>query len=113
MISKLQSTDVDEAVLRSAVRKCLDEERMGPIQGLGLGDCGAYVGNKLHGFVHRKAGRHRHPRLLAPGVPCVAPHLSHVHLFGASHVDSVAVSEQAVCLQYYFALFRAADVVTL
>jgi len=33
-------TNVDEAVLRSAVRKCLDEERMGPIQGLGLGDCG-------------------------------------------------------------------------
>lgn len=43
-------TNVDEAVLRSAVRKCLDEERMGPIQGLGLGDCGPYVGNKLHGF---------------------------------------------------------------
>jgi len=43
-------TNVDEAVLRSAVRKCLDEERMGPIQGLGLGDCGPYIGNKLHGF---------------------------------------------------------------
>lgn len=39
--------------------------------------------------------------------------LSNVNLFGASHVDSVAVSEQAVCLQYDFALFRAADVVTL
>ena len=43
-------SDVDETALRTAVRKCLDEERMGPIQGLGLGDCGPYVGNKLHGF---------------------------------------------------------------
>ena len=39
--------------------------------------------------------------------------LSHVHLFGASHVDSIAVSEQAVGLQYDFVLFRAADVVSL
>lgn len=43
-------SDVDETVLRSAVRKCLDEERIGPIHGLGLSNCGPYVGNKLHGF---------------------------------------------------------------
>lgn len=43
-------SDVDEAVLRAAVRKCLDEERIEPIHGLGLSDCGPYVGTKLHGF---------------------------------------------------------------
>lgn len=43
-------SDVDETALRAAVSKCLDEERIGPIHGLGLGNCGPYVGNKLHGF---------------------------------------------------------------
>lgn len=43
-------SDVDETVLRAAVRKCLDEERIGPIHGLGLSNCGPYVGNKLHEF---------------------------------------------------------------
>jgi len=43
-------SDVDEAVLRAAVQKCLDEERVGPIHGLGLSNCGPYVANKLHGF---------------------------------------------------------------
>lgn len=43
-------SDVDETVLRAAVRKCLDEERTGPIHGLGLSDCGPYVGAKLHTF---------------------------------------------------------------
>lgn len=41
---------VDETVLRAAVRKCLDEERVGPIRGLGLSDCGPYVGTELHAF---------------------------------------------------------------
>lgn len=35
----------DETVLRAAVRKCLDEERIGPIYGLGFSDCGPYVGD--------------------------------------------------------------------
>ncbi|WP_028686714.1 hypothetical protein [Pseudomonas fulva] len=43
-------SNVDETVLRAAVRKCLDEERIGPILGLGLSDCGPYVGTKLHAF---------------------------------------------------------------
>ena len=43
-------SDVDETVLRAAVRKCLDEERVGPIHGLGLSDCGPYVATKFHGF---------------------------------------------------------------
>ena len=43
-------SDVDEAVLRAAVQRCLDEERVGPIHGLGLSNCGPYVANKLHGF---------------------------------------------------------------
>ncbi len=43
-------SDVDEAVLRAAVRKCLDEERIGPIHSLGLSSCGPYVAAKLHGF---------------------------------------------------------------
>ncbi|MDH0625823.1 hypothetical protein N5C38_25025 [Pseudomonas chengduensis] len=42
--------DVDETVLRAAVRKYLDDERTGPIHGLGLSDCGPYVGTKLHAF---------------------------------------------------------------
>lgn len=43
-------SDVDETALRAAVRKCLDEERIGPIYGLGLSDCGPYVATRLHGF---------------------------------------------------------------
>lgn len=43
-------SDVDETVLRAAVRKCLDEECIGPIHGLGLSNCGPYVAIKLHGF---------------------------------------------------------------
>ncbi|NNA44350.1 hypothetical protein HBO18_09435 [Pseudomonas lactis] len=43
-------SDVDETALRTAVRKCLDEERIGPIHGLGLSDCGPYVATRLHGF---------------------------------------------------------------
>lgn len=43
-------SDVDETVLRTAVRNCLDEERVGPIRGLGLSDCGPYVATKLHEF---------------------------------------------------------------
>ncbi len=43
-------SDVDETVLRAAVHKCLDEERVGPIHGLGLSNCGPYVATKLHGF---------------------------------------------------------------
>ena len=43
-------SDVDEAALRAAVRKCLDEERIGPIHGLGLSNCGPYVASKLNGF---------------------------------------------------------------
>ncbi|WP_417661233.1 hypothetical protein [Pseudomonas sp.] len=43
-------SDVDEAVLWAAVHKCLDEERVGPIHGLGLSNCGPYVATKLHGF---------------------------------------------------------------
>lgn len=42
--------DVDETALRAAVRKCLDEERIGPVQGLGLSSCGRYVAAKLHTF---------------------------------------------------------------
>ncbi|QTT87535.1 hypothetical protein [Pseudomonas chlororaphis] len=43
-------SDVDETVLRAAVHKCLDEECVGPIHGLGLSNCGPYVATKLHGF---------------------------------------------------------------
>lgn len=43
-------SDVDETVLRAAVRKCIDEERVGPIHHLGLSNCGPYVATKLHGF---------------------------------------------------------------
>ena len=43
-------SDVDETLLRSAIRKCLEEERVGPIHGLGLSDCGPYVATKLNGF---------------------------------------------------------------
>ncbi|NIF29472.1 hypothetical protein F3J44_24285 [Pantoea sp. Tr-811] len=43
-------SDVDETVLRSAVRKCLDEEHIWPIHGLGLDKCGPSVGIKLQGF---------------------------------------------------------------
>ncbi|WP_256666410.1 MULTISPECIES: hypothetical protein [unclassified Pseudomonas] len=43
-------SDVDETVLRAAVHKCLDEERVGPIHDLGLSNCGPYVATKLHGF---------------------------------------------------------------
>ncbi|MEE4106727.1 hypothetical protein [Pseudomonas viridiflava] len=43
-------SDVDETALWAAVRKCLDEERIGPIHGFGLTNCGPYVANKLHGF---------------------------------------------------------------
>ncbi|KAB0498261.1 hypothetical protein [Pseudomonas lini] len=43
-------SDVDETVLRAAVHKCLDEERVGPIHGLDLSNCGPYVATKLHGF---------------------------------------------------------------
>lgn len=43
-------SDIDETVLRATVRKCLDEERVGPIHGLGLSNCGPYVATKLHGF---------------------------------------------------------------
>lgn len=43
-------SDVDETMLRAAVHKCLDEESVGPIHGLGLGNCGPYVATKLHGF---------------------------------------------------------------
>lgn len=43
-------SDVDETVLRSAVRKCLDEQGVGPINGLGLSSCGPYVATKLHAF---------------------------------------------------------------
>lgn len=43
-------SDVDETALRAAVRNCLNEERIGPIHGLGLTNCGPYVANKLHGF---------------------------------------------------------------
>lgn len=43
-------SDVDETVLRAAVRRCLDEECIRPIHGLGLSDCGPYVGTKLHAF---------------------------------------------------------------
>lgn len=43
-------SDVDEAVLLTAVRQCLDEGRVGPIHGLGLSDCGPYVATKLHRF---------------------------------------------------------------
>jgi len=49
-IQQAAISDVDETVLRAAVRKCLDEERMGPIHGHRLGDCGPYVGTKLHAF---------------------------------------------------------------
>lgn len=45
-------SDVDETVLRKAVRNCLDEERVGPIQGLGLSECGPYVAIKLREFQH-------------------------------------------------------------
>ncbi len=45
-------SDVDETVLRSAIRRCLDDERVGPILGLGLSNCGPYVATKLHGFQH-------------------------------------------------------------
>lgn len=43
-------SDVDESVLRAAVNKCLDEEGVGPIHGLGLSNCGPYVATTLHGF---------------------------------------------------------------
>ncbi|WP_070888207.1 hypothetical protein [Pseudomonas argentinensis] len=43
-------SDVDEEALSAAVQRCLDEERVGPIQGLGLNGCGPYVGNKLNLF---------------------------------------------------------------
>lgn len=41
---------VDEKVLRAAVSQCLDEERVGPIHGLGLEQCGPYVAQALQGF---------------------------------------------------------------
>jgi len=43
-------SDVDETGLQAAVHKCLDEESIGPIQGLGLSSCGPYVAAKLHAF---------------------------------------------------------------
>ncbi|MDP9513880.1 hypothetical protein [Pseudomonas protegens] len=43
-------SDVDESVLQAAVNKCLDEEGVGPIHGLGLSNCGSYVATTLHGF---------------------------------------------------------------
>lgn len=49
-IQQAAISDIDETVLRAAVRKCLDQERVGPIHGLGLSDCGPYVGTKLHAF---------------------------------------------------------------
>lgn len=41
---------VDETLLSEAVHKCLYEERVGPIHGLGLSNCGPYVAAKLHEF---------------------------------------------------------------
>lgn len=41
---------VDERVVRAAVNKCLDEENVGPIYGLGLDQCGPYVAQKFQGF---------------------------------------------------------------
>lgn len=43
-------SEVDETVLRAAVRKCQDEARLGLIHGLGLSSCGPYVATKLHAF---------------------------------------------------------------
>ena len=43
-------SEVDETVLRAAVRKCLDEARLGPIHSLGLSSCGPYVATKLNAF---------------------------------------------------------------
>ena len=43
-------SDVDETVLRAAVHKCLDEERVGPLHDLGLSSCGPYVAAKLQRF---------------------------------------------------------------
>ncbi|NNB52381.1 hypothetical protein [Pseudomonas fragi] len=43
-------SDVDETVLRAAVHKCLDEERVGPIHSFGFSNCGPYVATKFHGF---------------------------------------------------------------
>ncbi|PHX39784.1 hypothetical protein AO263_19575 [Pseudomonas sp. NZIPFR-PS5] len=43
-------SDVDETVLRAAVRKCIDEEHVGPLHGLDLISCGPYVATKLRGF---------------------------------------------------------------
>lgn len=43
-------SNVDEAALRAAVLKSLDEGNIGPIHGLGLSNCGPYVATKLRGF---------------------------------------------------------------
>ncbi|MDR6680206.1 hypothetical protein [Pseudomonas oryzihabitans] len=43
-------SNVDDAVLRAAVLKSLDEEDIGPIHDLGLSNCGSYVATKLRGF---------------------------------------------------------------
>jgi len=43
-------SDVEETALQAAVDKCLDEERVGPIQGLTLSNCGPYVATNLHRF---------------------------------------------------------------
>jgi len=42
--------EVDEILLRAAVHKCLDEERVGSVHGLGLSSCGPYVATKLQRF---------------------------------------------------------------
>lgn len=71
-------SDIDETALRATVRKCLDEERIGPIHGLGLNGCGPYVSTKLHAFqqaiaeyskakAHSKRERTRQDALRAGG----------------------------------------------
>ena len=47
---KAAISDIDEAVLRAAVTRCLDEERVGPIYGLGLDQCGPHVTDRFQSF---------------------------------------------------------------
>lgn len=66
---------VDETVVRAAVPKCLDEERVGPVHDLGLSSCGLYVATKLQRFKQMIAEYSRAKPMLSAIVlgrmPCV------------------------------------------
>ena len=66
---------VDETEVRTAVRKCQDEERVGPVHDLGLSSCGLYVATKLQRFKQTIAEYSRAKPMLSAIVlgrmPCV------------------------------------------